>query len=117
MCDQQSLRSACAYAQSDQSLSLTFEYSITFEYILTEHHLEFLSFKGAAQDRLSLHLSNRHIDWKSYVVAHMIYVHSSRTCPIFILSESLSIFILSACEQRMLWRVYVFVRYRLNVRF
>ena len=45
MCDQQSLRSACAYAQSDQSLCLSLEYSITVK-LLTEHHLEFLRLKG-----------------------------------------------------------------------
>ena len=45
MCDQQSLRSACAYAQSDQSLCWSFEFSM-FVKLLTEHHLEFLSFKG-----------------------------------------------------------------------
>ena len=37
MCDQQSLRSACAYAQSDQSLCLSLEYSMTVK-LLTEHH-------------------------------------------------------------------------------
>ena len=46
------LRSACAYAQSDQSLCLSLEYS-TIVKLLTEHHLEFLSLKGG----LSLHLS------------------------------------------------------------
>ena len=30
---------------------------------LIEHHLDFLSLKGAAQTRLSLHLSNCHIVW------------------------------------------------------
>ena len=45
LCDQQSLRSACAYAQSDQSLCLLLEYSKTVQ-LLTEHHLEFLSLKG-----------------------------------------------------------------------
>ena len=29
--------------------------------LLTEHHLEFLSLKGAAEPRLSLHLSKYHI--------------------------------------------------------
>ena len=43
--DQQSLRSACAYAQSDQSPCLSLEYSMNVK-LLTEHHLEFLSFKG-----------------------------------------------------------------------
>ena len=42
MCDNQSLRTACAYAQSDQSLRLSFKYSLNFR-LLTEHHLEFLS--------------------------------------------------------------------------
>ena len=45
MCDQQSLRSACAYAQSDQSLCLSLEYSMTVRQ-LTEHHLELLNLKG-----------------------------------------------------------------------
>ena len=45
MCDQQSLRSSCAYAQSDQSLCGSLEYSMSAQ-LLTEHHLEFLSFKG-----------------------------------------------------------------------
>ena len=45
MCDQQRLRSACTYAQSDQSLCLSLEYSMTVK-LLTEHHLEFLSLKG-----------------------------------------------------------------------
>ena len=45
MCDQQSLRSACAYAQSDQSIRLSLEYSTSVK-LLTEYHLEFLSLKG-----------------------------------------------------------------------
>ena len=45
MCDQQSFRSACAHAQSDQSLCLSLEYSFSVK-LLTEHHLEFLSLKG-----------------------------------------------------------------------
>ena len=45
MCNQQSLRSACAYAQSDQRLCKSLEYSINFK-LLTEHHLEFLRLKG-----------------------------------------------------------------------
>ena len=44
MCNQQSLRSACAYAQSDQNLCLSLEHSMTVK-LLTEHHLEFLSLK------------------------------------------------------------------------
>ena len=41
ICDQQSIRSACAYAQSDQSLCLSLEYSMTVK-PLTQHHLELL---------------------------------------------------------------------------
>ena len=48
MCDQQSLRPACAYAQSDQSLCLSLEYSMIVK-LLTEHHLEFLSLKGGCR--------------------------------------------------------------------
>ena len=39
ICDQQSLRPACAYAQSDQSLLFSLEYSTTVK-LLTEHHLK-----------------------------------------------------------------------------
>ena len=35
--------------------------------LLTEHHLEFLSLKGAAEAHPSLHLSNC---WKSHALAH-----------------------------------------------
>ena len=55
MCNQQSLRSVCAYAQADQSLCLSLENSMAAE-LLTKHHLEFLAQKEAAQARLSLYL-------------------------------------------------------------
>ena len=45
MWDQQSLRSACAYAQSYQSLCWSLEYSMSVK-LLTEHRLEFVSLKG-----------------------------------------------------------------------
>ena len=45
MCDQEMLRSACAYAQSVQSLCWSLKYSITIK-LLTEYHLEFPSLKG-----------------------------------------------------------------------
>ena len=45
ICDQQSFRSACAYAQSDQSLCESLEYSMKIK-LLTAQHLEFLSLKG-----------------------------------------------------------------------
>ena len=46
MCDQQSLRSACAYAQSDQILCLSLEYLMSVK-LLTEHNLRSLSLKGS----------------------------------------------------------------------
>ena len=63
MYDQQSLRSACAYAQSNQSLYKSLEYSLTVK-LLNDHHLESLSLNGqkeAAQTNLSLHLSKCHV--------------------------------------------------------
>ena len=60
MCDQQRLRPACAYAQSDPSLCLLLEYSTTVK-LLTERLLEFLSLKEAAQARLSPFMSKSHI--------------------------------------------------------
>ena len=40
MCDRLKLRPGCAYAQSDQSLCLSLEYSMSVN-LLTGHHLEF----------------------------------------------------------------------------
>ena len=56
MCDQQSLRSACVHARSVQSLYLSLDYSMSVK-LLIEHHLQFVSLKGAAEARLSLYLS------------------------------------------------------------
>ena len=58
MCDQQSLRSVCAYAQSDQSLCSSLEYSMSVK-LLTEHHLDFLSLKGGCKGLSeSIHVKN-----------------------------------------------------------
>ena len=43
--NKQRLRSACVYAQSDQSLCKSLQYSMTVK-LLDEKHLEFLSLKG-----------------------------------------------------------------------
>ena len=70
MCDQQSLRSACAYAQSDQNLCLSLEYSMIIK-LLTEHHLEFLSLKGGCGDSSeSTHVKMPHC-WKTHALAHI----------------------------------------------
>ena len=71
MCDQQSLRSACAYAQSDQSLCLSFEYSMSVK-LFTKHHLEFLSLKGGCTgSSVSISLVKMPHCWKSHVTAHI----------------------------------------------
>ena len=76
--DLQSLRSACAYAQSDQSLCKSLEYSMTVK-LLTEHHLRFLSKKEAAQARLSLHLSKCHIVGNH--ISRLINIHMVQYSP------------------------------------
>ena len=77
MCNQQqSLRSACAYAQSDQSLCWSHEYSMNIK-LLTEQHLEFLSVKecciGLSE---SVHVKMPHC-WKSRVAAHFVLTDPS----------------------------------------
>ena len=65
MCDQQSLRSACAYTQSDQSFCLSLE-------LLTEHHLEFLSLKGGCTGSSESTLVKMPHFWKSHVTAQIV---------------------------------------------
>ena len=72
MCDQQSLRSACAYAQSDQSLGKPLEHSMTVE-LLTEHHLEFLSLKEGSTGLSESTLFKLPHCLKSHVAAHMLF--------------------------------------------
>ena len=71
MCDQQSLRSACAYMQSDQSLCLSLEYPMRVK-LLTEHHLRFLSLKGGCTGwSESTPVKMPHC-WKLRVTAHFV---------------------------------------------
>ena len=70
MCDQQSLRSACAYSQSDQSLCCLLEYFMTVK-LLTKQHLEFLRLKGGFTGSSESTLVKMPHCWKSHVVAHM----------------------------------------------
>ena len=80
MCDQQSLRSACAYAQSDQSLCLSLEYSISVK-LLTEHYFEFLSLKGGCRGSSeSTHVKMPHC-WKSHVLAHFQVTYTIQLNP------------------------------------
>ena len=71
MCDQQSLRSACAYAHSDQSLCLSLEYAMTVE-LLTEQHLEFPSLKGGCTGSSGSTLVKMSNCWKSCVTAPIL---------------------------------------------
>ena len=70
MCDQQSLRSACAYAQSDQSLCLSLEYYMTLR-LLAEQHLEFLSQKRSFTGSSESTLAKMPHFLKSHVAAHI----------------------------------------------
>ena len=73
MCDQQCLRSACAYSQSDQSLCLSLEYKL-----LTEEHLEFLSLTGGCTGSSESTLVKMSHCWKSHAVAHIIIFACSK---------------------------------------
>ena len=70
MCDQQSLRPACAYTQSDQSLCLSLEYSMTVK-LLTEHHYESLSLEGGCTGSSETILVKMLHCWKSHVMAQL----------------------------------------------
>ena len=72
MCDQQSLRSACAYAQSDQNLCKSLEYCISVK-LLTESHSEFLSLKGGCRGSSESTLDNMSNCWKSHAAAHIYF--------------------------------------------
>ena len=71
MCDQQNLRSACAYAQFEQSSCWSLEYSMSVK-LLTENHLEFLSLKGGCTRSSESTLVKMPHCWKSHVVAQFI---------------------------------------------
>ena len=81
MCDQQRLRPACAYAQSDQSLCWSLEYSVSVK-LLTEHNLKFLYLKeGCTGSSESTHVKTPHC-WKSHVTVLIIQleVHFNNLC-------------------------------------
>ena len=72
MCDQQSLRSACAYAQSDHSFCLSLEYSMIVK-LLTERLLKFLSIKGGCRGSSESTLVKKTNCWKSYAMAQIVF--------------------------------------------
>ena len=73
MCDQHSLRSACTYAQSDQSLCQSLEYSMSVK-LLTEHHFEFRGLKGGSTRLSEYTLVKMPNCWKSHVMAQLLTV-------------------------------------------
>ena len=68
MCDQQRLRPACAYEQSDQSLCLSLEYSMTAK-LLADQHLEVLSLKVFCTGSSDSTFVKMPHCWKSQVAA------------------------------------------------
>ena len=73
MCDEESLRSACAYAQSDQSLCQLLKYSMSVK-LLAERHTDFLSLKGGCTGSSeSTSLVKMQHCWKSHVVVHLAF--------------------------------------------
>ena len=86
MCDHQSLRSACAYAQSDQGHCLSLEYSMSVK-LLTEQHLEFLSLKGGCTGSSESTLVKMPHSWKSHVTAQYIIV-AKDVCFVILQSSS-----------------------------
>ena len=82
MCDQQRLRSACAYAQSDQSLCSSLEYALTVK-LLTEHHFGFLCLKGGCTGSSESTLVNLPHCWKSHVMVHLMAY-----CPLLVVFGS-----------------------------
>ena len=67
MCDQQRLRTTCAYTQSDQNLCLSLDYSMTVK-LLTNQYLEFLCLKGGCTGLSETTLAKMPHCWKSHVV-------------------------------------------------
>ena len=76
MRDQQNLRSACAYAQSDLSLCWSLEYSMSVK-LLTEHNFEFQSLKGGCRGSSESTLVKMPHCWKSHAAAHYVTCMSS----------------------------------------
>ena len=76
MCDQQRLRPAYAYAQSDQNLCKSHEYSTSVK-LLAEQNFEFLSLRGGCTGSSeSTHVKMTHC-WKSHVTAQISLIKKS----------------------------------------
>ena len=93
MCNQQRLRPACAYAQSDQSLYKSLDYSMNIK-LLTEHHLEFLSLTGGCSGLSESTLVKMPHCWKP-LVSRLIFRGSNSLTYLF---QNLNEFILRSEE-------------------
>ena len=78
MCDQQSLRSAWAYAQSDHSLFWSLKYSMTVK-LLTEQHLELLSLIEGCTGSYESTLAKMPHCWKSHAAVHITSINHKWT--------------------------------------
>ena len=81
-CNQQSLRSACTYAQSNQSLCQSLEYSLSVK-LMTEQHLEFLSLKGGCSGSSESTLVKMHHCWKSHAATRMCWIYTATEIYLF----------------------------------
>ena len=70
MCNQQSLRSACAYTQSDQSICLSLEYSMSVKLLIKSFGV--LSLKGGCTGFSESTLINMSNCWKFHAAAQII---------------------------------------------
>ena len=73
MCDLERLGSACAYAQSDQCLSksLNYTYSMSVKQLI-EYDFEFLSLMGGCTGSYESTVVKAPHCWKSYAAAHVL---------------------------------------------
>ena len=70
MCYVQPTKAQSAYAQSDQSLCKSLEYSMTVK-VMTEHYFEFLSLKGGCTGSSQSTLVKMPHCWKSHDAAQL----------------------------------------------
>ena len=112
MCDQQSLRSACADVQSDRSLFYSLEYSMGVK-LLTEQHLELLSLKGVCTGSSESTLVKIPHCLKPHVAAHMclypyrswsMYISYKGSCDVIVyFQESICLSKQVLLECRVMW--------------
>ena len=95
MCDQQRLRSACTFAQSDQSLCSSLECSMSVK-LKTEYLLEVLSLTGGCRGSSESTLAKMSNCWKSHAKAQLLCITAECMCMFgvfFVL-----IFLCSVCD-------------------